>query len=186
MAELPEIVIKTRDLLNLRGYQADELLEYENRFQMYPRKRLGEDILKKAVWIYKVPKVVGIALVRDVVRDMADHNAQEGMIVGGDRFTPAAKKHARATRVELIEGGYPSFELFGHQLVPKHTIASKDEVDLVTGHYGIDKSQFPRIRRNDPAARVLGAKVGQVIRIERQSPTAGKTFYYRIVVEPSR
>jgi DNA-directed RNA polymerase subunit H len=134
----------------------------------------------------KEPKVVGVALVRDVVRNMEESNAQEGMLVGGSRFTPAAKKHARVARVELVEGGYASFELFGHELVPKHTIATDDEVQLVLEHYGIEKSQLPRIRREDPAARVLGAKISQVIRIERESPTAGKVYYYRLVVDPAR
>jgi len=186
LVELPEIVVKTRALLNLRSYNVDELLEYENRYMMLPVKEDGEDTIKSVVWIYKDPKVVGVALVRDLVRAMEENNAQEGMLVGGSRLTPAAKKHARATRVELVEGGYASFQLFGHELVPKHTIASDDEVALVLKHYGIEKPQFPRIRREDPAARVLGAKVGQVVRIERASLTAGVTFYYRLVVDSSR
>jgi DNA-directed RNA polymerase subunit H (RpoH/RPB5) len=45
------------------------------------------------------------------------------------------------------------------------------------------KSQLPRILRDDPAARVLGAKVGQIVRIERASPTAGPIYYYRLVVD---
>ncbi|MCK5151611.1 MAG: DNA-directed RNA polymerase subunit H [Candidatus Thorarchaeota archaeon] len=108
------------------------------------------------------------------------------MLVGGSRFTPAAKKQARQTRVELVEGGYSSFELFGHELVPKHIISSIEEVQLVTDHYGIKKTQLPRIAREDPAARVLGAKIGEVVRIERDSPTAGKVYYYRLVVDPGR
>ncbi|MHA1909410.1 MAG: DNA-directed RNA polymerase subunit H [Candidatus Thorarchaeota archaeon] len=86
----------------------------------------------------------------------------------------------------MVEGGYSSFELFGHELVPMHIIASIEEVQLVTDYYGINKVQLPRIAREDPAARVLGAKVGQVVRIERDSPTAGKVYYYRLVVEPGR
>ncbi|TFF94074.1 DNA-directed RNA polymerase subunit H [Candidatus Thorarchaeota archaeon] len=108
------------------------------------------------------------------------------MIVGGSRFTPAAKKHARKNRVELVEGNYASFDLFEHQLVPKHTVASVEEVDLVLEHYGIDKPQLPRILRDDPAVKVLGARPGQVVRIERDSPTAGRIYYYRLVVDAAR
>ncbi|MGY5852717.1 MAG: DNA-directed RNA polymerase subunit H [Candidatus Thorarchaeota archaeon] len=85
-----------------------------------------------------------------------------------------------------MEGGYASFELFGHQLVPNHTIATEDEILLVLNHYGIEKPQLPRIFRDDPAARVLDAKPGHVIRIERESQTAGKVFYYRLVVDSKR
>ncbi len=186
MIELPEIIIKTRSLLSLRAYTVDELLEYENRWVMFPRKKTEDMNIKSCCWIYKEPKVIGVALVRDIVRDMEENECQEGMVVGGSRFTPAAKKHARATRVELVEGGYASFDLFGHDLVPKHVIAPKDEVNMVLEYYGIDKTKLPRIRREDPGVKVLGAKIGQVIRIERESQTAGRTFYYRLVVDSSR
>ena len=113
---------------------------------------------------------------------MEENDASRGMIVGGDRFTPAAKKHSRKTAVELVEGNYASFDLFGHELVPNHIIADPDEVDLVLSHYGIKKPHLPRIKRDDPAVRVLGARTGQVIRVERDSETAGRTYYYRLVV----
>jgi DNA-directed RNA polymerase subunit H len=186
LVELPDIIIKTRNLLTLRGYEVTELLEYENRYAMFPVKTVKDTTVRKVVWIYREPKVVGVALVRDLVREMEENDAQEGMLVGGSRFTPAAKKQARQARVELVEGGYASFELFGHEIVPMHVIASDDEVNMVLDHYGIKKTQLPRIARDDPAAKVLGARLGQVIRIERESPTAGTTYYYRLVVEPGR
>ncbi|MBD3158055.1 MAG: DNA-directed RNA polymerase subunit H [Candidatus Lokiarchaeota archaeon] len=186
MDEFPTLVMKTRDLLHLRGYDTEELLEYDDWYAMVCRKEEGEDTIKKLVWVFKEPKLVGIAVVRDIVRYMEDFNAQRGMLVGGKRFTPAAKKHARKTRVELVEGGYASFDLFGHDLVTPHTIASEEEVQLVLDHYGIDKQKLPRIFREDPAVKLLGARPGQVVRIERDSPTAGKTYYYRLVVEPGQ
>ena len=82
----------------------------------------------------------------------------------------------------MVDGGYASFDLFEHELVPTHVIAADDEVQLVLDHYGIEKNQLPRIFRDDPAVKVLGARPGQVIRIERESPTAGKSFYYRLVI----
>ncbi len=186
MAELPSYVVKTRELLNLRGYRVEELNEYEDRYEMIPDRQLGEYTIRMLVWIFKEQKVIGVAYVKDLVRDMEEYEAFQGMIVGGSRFTPAAKKHARANRVELVEGNYASFDLFDHQLVPKHTVASTEEVDLVLEHYGIDKPQLPRILRDDPAVRVLGARPGQVVRIERESPTAGRTYYYRLVVDAAR
>ncbi|MBY8998061.1 MAG: DNA-directed RNA polymerase subunit H [Candidatus Thorarchaeota archaeon] len=105
------------------------------------------------------------------------------MLVGGSRFTPASKKFAKESRVELVDGGYASFDLFEHELVPPHIIAADDEIQLVLDHYGIEKNKLPRIRRDDPAVKVLGARPGQVIRIERDSLTAGTSFYYRLVVD---
>jgi DNA-directed RNA polymerase subunit H (RpoH/RPB5) len=186
MVEIPSIVLKTRELLTLRGYEVEELFEYENRYTMYPTIEKDEVTVKSVVWMFKEPRVVGIAFVRSVLKEMEEKEAQEGMIVGGSRFTPAAKKHARKNRVELVVGDYASFDLFKHELVPNQFIVSKDEVELVLGHYGISKPQLPRILREDPAAKVLGAKAGQIIRIERESPTAGHTYYYRLVVDPGQ
>ncbi|MHA1938752.1 MAG: DNA-directed RNA polymerase subunit RpoH/Rpb5 C-terminal domain-containing protein, partial [Candidatus Thorarchaeota archaeon] len=61
-------------------------------------------------------------------------------------------------------------------------IADEDEVTLVLEYYGIARDQIPRILRDDPAAKVLGAKPGQVVRIQRESDTAGAVYYYRLVV----
>ncbi len=68
-------------------------------------------------------------------------------------------------------------------MVPAHVIAEDSEVEMVLEHYGINKTHLPRIQVKDPAARVLGARPGQVIRVERDSPTAGRTYYYRLVVD---
>ncbi len=185
MSEIPSVVIKTRDLLALRGYTTDEVLNYEDHYKMVPVKQ--DAVTEKlVVWIFKEPKVVGVATIKDIVDDMEEAGAQEGMLVGGSRFTPAAKKHARSVRVELVEGNYASFDLFSHDLVPKHVIASDEEVKMLLEYYGIKKTHLPRILRDDPAAKLLGAKPGQVIRIERKSPTAGKALYYRLVVDGPR
>ncbi len=180
------MILKTRGLLTLRGYAVEELLEYDDKYVMHPKKELEDTTVLSVAWVFKEPKVVGVALVRELVKDMEEANAQEGMLVGGSRVTPASKKHARETRVELVEGGYASFDLFGHELVPSHVIADEEEVRLVLDHYGIEKSQLPRIYRDDPAAKVLGAKAGQVVRIQRDSDTAGQTYYYRLTVEPGQ
>ena len=181
--EIPRIVEKTRALLALRGFGTHELLEYEDRYVMHPQGVIGETTVKYVIWILKEERVVGIAIVRDLAKEMEETESQRGILVGGDRFTPAAKKFAKISRVELVEGNYASFDLFDHDLVPTHIIAEQSEVNLVLEHYKIKKTQLPRIHMSDPAARVLGARAGQVIRIERDSETAGNTFYYRLVVD---
>ena len=185
MIDLPSTVIRTRGLLNLRSYSVNEVLEYEDKYVMYPTRQTEGKTLKYVIWILKEAKVIGVAYVKDLAREMEETEAQRGMLVGGLRFTPAAKKMAHISKVELVDGRYASFDLFEHELVPTHVIASNDEIELVLKHYGIDKSQLPRIFRDDPAVKVLGARSGQVIRIERDSLTAGRSFYYRLVVGSS-
>jgi len=68
-------------------------------------------------------------------------------------------------------------------MVPLHALVPDEEVPSVLGRYGIQKEQLPKIRSNDPAAKVIGAKPGQVVKITRKSPTAGEAIAYRLVVE---
>lgn len=170
----------------MRGFEVSQMFEYENRYALYPtRKKNGAEI-KQVVWIFKEPSVIGIAVVKDLNLEMQEQNASIGMLVGGLRFTPAAKKSARGLRVELIQGNYASFDLFEHHLVPRHRIADEDEIDMLLDYYGITRSELPRIIREDPAVKVLGARPGQIVRIERESPVAGMTYYYRLVVDGAR
>ncbi len=150
---------------------------------MHPEHLVGESMVKYVIWILKEDHVVGVALVRDLMKEMEEVEAQRGMLVGGNRSTPAAAKYAKMSKVELVEGNYSSFDLFDHELVPSHVIVESGEVELVTSHYKIKKTQLPRIYSNDPAVRVLGARPGQVLRIERNSKTSGKTYFYRLVVD---
>ncbi|OLS22377.1 MAG: 3-phosphoshikimate 1-carboxyvinyltransferase, partial [Candidatus Thorarchaeota archaeon AB_25] len=137
MIQLPSAVIRTRGLLNLRSFSVDEVLEYDDKYVMYPTRDVQGEIQKYAIWMLKDPKVVGVAYVKDLAREMEETDSHRGMLVGGLRFTPAAKKMALISRVELVDGGYASFDLFEHELVPTHIIASEEEIQLVLDHYGI-------------------------------------------------
>ncbi|MGP3668142.1 MAG: DNA-directed RNA polymerase subunit H [Candidatus Bathyarchaeota archaeon] len=73
------------------------------------------------------------------------------------------------------------FDIFEHELVPKHIILSKEEAEELLKKYRIKPSQLPKIKDTDPAAKALGAKPGDIIKIIRKSPTAGLAEYYRYV-----
>ena len=70
-----------------------------------------------------------------------------------------------------------------HVLVPKHTKIGERQVQELIEKYNISKVQLPKITISDPAITHLGIKIGDVIKIERASFTAGKTDYYRVVTE---
>jgi DNA-directed RNA polymerase subunit H len=74
------------------------------------------------------------------------------------------------------------FDILKHKLVPKFTILSKEEVEALRQTYGIRKEHLPWIRKSDPICKVLGAKPGDVLKIERNSEVAGKSIAYRYVV----
>jgi len=72
--------------------------------------------------------------------------------------------------------------VFVHELVPKHDILNKKEADEVLQKFHLRPYQLPYIKLSDPAVVSLGAKPGDIIRIQRRSSTAGECFSYRYVI----
>jgi DNA-directed RNA polymerase subunit H len=68
-----------------------------------------------------------------------------------------------------------------HRLVPKHVKLDEKETEKVLEKYNIAKKQLPQISKADPAIKEFEPKPGDVIRIERDSPTVGKVYFYRVV-----
>lgn len=75
------------------------------------------------------------------------------------------------------------YEVLKHELVPKHEKVSDEEVERVLEEYDIDVRQLPKLLSNDPVVKELDAAPGDVLRIVRESPTAGTAVAYRLVIE---
>ena len=76
-----------------------------------------------------------------------------------------------------------SYDIFNHQLVPKHELLSKKEAEELMREFHIRPHQLPYIITSDPAVEALGGKVGDILRITRTSATAGEVVVYRYIVE---
>ena len=76
-----------------------------------------------------------------------------------------------------------SYDIFSHQLVPKHELLSKKEAEELMREFHIRPHQLPYVMTSDPTVEVLGGKVGDILRITRKSATAGEVVVYRYVVE---
>ena len=68
-----------------------------------------------------------------------------------------------------------------HELVPTHEIMTEDEIADEFSDVEYDFKDLPKIRSEDPVAKAIGAKSGDVLRITRESQTAGVFVTYRIV-----
>jgi DNA-directed RNA polymerase subunit H len=83
------------------------------------------------------------------------------------------------------------FNVLNHVNVPLHELLTDAEAKAVLKTYGATKEQLPKIRSNDPVVQVIakGANrdsrelAGSLIRVTRNSPTAGRAVAYRVIVE---
>jgi len=167
--------------MKLRGYKLIKREEQEGdvRFTAkLPRKK------KRRVIILCLPsiKVVGVAYVRKMAKIKEEVGAEKGIIVANVRYTHAAKRDAKKYHIELIPRVFPPFNIFKHKLVPKHEVVSPEEAERLLKKYRVKAHQLPRIKASDVPVIAIGAKLGDIIKITRNSPTAGKHVTYRYVV----
>ncbi len=69
-----------------------------------------------------------------------------------------------------------------HVLVPKHIKLTIKERNDLFDKYNISIVELPKIKVDDPAIAHLNVKEGDVIKIIRNSLTAGETEFYRGVI----
>ncbi len=70
-----------------------------------------------------------------------------------------------------------------HVLIPKHKKLSEKEKNELLEKYHVTLNELPSIKKNDPALAGMEVESGDVIKIERDSPTAGKAIFYRGVAD---
>jgi len=73
-------------------------------------------------------------------------------------------------------------DVLKNSLVPKHDVLPEDEVNSLLEELNITKGQLPKILVTDPVVKKIKAKAGDVVKITRDSKTAGTALVYRVVV----
>ncbi len=74
-----------------------------------------------------------------------------------------------------------SVDILTHRMVPGHEVISGEEKKRTLEGLNAEKEQLPKILVSDAVVKKINAKPGDIIRITRDSVTAGKSVYYRIV-----
>jgi len=70
-----------------------------------------------------------------------------------------------------------------HVLVPNHTKISQKAKEALLKKYNVSVIDLPRINKLDPAIKGLGVKMGDVIKIKRNSPTAKTHIFFKVVTD---
>lgn len=76
-----------------------------------------------------------------------------------------------------------AIDIRDHRAVPEHRKMTEEEIEELLEKFDAEKNDLPKIERTDAALKQMDIEVGDVIEINRESPTAGKTTYYRRVIE---
>ncbi|MFX0069232.1 MAG: DNA-directed RNA polymerase subunit H [Promethearchaeota archaeon] len=165
-------------LIELRNY---ELIKREDRDgnTIFVVRPPGE---KKAIIFCVHSRLVGVNSVRKMNKILDEFGIETGIMVANTRYSAMSKKEAKKYGIELIPGRFPPMNIFRHELVPRHEILSSKEADSLLKEYKMSKHQLPQIKKTDIAIIAIGAKVGDIVKIARNSPTAGEFTSYRLVV----
>ncbi len=177
-------------ILEARGYHKVRVDEKDAYINV-----IGKKITKKGTeqWIFaRLPldkETVGIKHLREFEKELEEFRAENGethgILLSLAKYTHYTRKEAQMKGIETLIDNFPFFNLFDHFMVPKHEFATEEEIAMLREKYSIDKRNLPKILISDPAVQILGAKPGDVLKITRNSPTAGIHVTFRQVVEPS-
>ena len=79
-----------------------------------------------------------------------------------------------------------SFNVLKHDLVPEHYLMTEEEAEKVLSEMKITRDQLPKIKKSDPAMKVLENIYGQIeegriVKVLRKSVTAEEFVAYRLV-----
>lgn len=172
---------KARVLIKLRGYRLIKREEGKNAISFVVK--MPREKKKALLWAIPTQGTVGVQYVNQLKKAMNEAEIERGIIVTRGRYTQAAKVNSRKKGIELIPRIFLSFNIFDHELVPKHELLEPEEKEKLLAEYRVEAYQLPKIKASDPAANAVGARPGDVVRIIRKSPTAGRYVSYRYVVE---
>ena len=166
-------------LMKLRNYKLIKREEQENKIRFVVKARAGKNAVIECILNCRV---VGVAFVRNLKKFIDASKFERGVMIANVRYTWAAKREAKKCSIELIPRLFPSFNIFQHKLVPKHEILPLEKVKALLQKYHIAAHQLPQIKSSDVAVIAIGARPGDIIKITRESPTAGKHVAYRLVI----
>ncbi len=125
---------------------------------------------------------VGIKDLKAFAQLLSDKQFYTGIFIVQSAPTSSALKIIPSllpTIMEIFKEEDLLVNISRNELVPKHILLSPEEKKGLLERYRLKETQLPRIRVDDPMARFLGLRRGQVVKIIRKSETAGRYASYR-------
>lgn len=126
---------------------------------------------------------VTVKTMRNFCIHISENKFATGILVYENNMTPSANRLIPSVAPATIDTFQETDLLVNitkHVLVPTHIKLSGGEKKYLLERYRLKESQLPRIQREDPVARYLGLRRGQIVKIIRRSETSGRYASYRI------
>ena len=185
MMKKKRIPKKVERLLKVRGLKQEGIEEKDGVTDVLASDpKTGKKFLVRVITKSRLKSdSVSVRQVRGMVEALEEKKADKGILIGKD-FAASAKNAIKKSGIEHIRlKSLRTFDIFAHELVPRHEVLSKEEAEELLRRYRAKPYQLPHIKASDPAVRAIGGKPGDIIKITRTSPTAGYAFYYRYVIK---
>jgi DNA-directed RNA polymerase subunit H (RpoH/RPB5) len=185
------------DILTERGFNTEDYKGFSiNEIHaLYLNKQLDillENTEKKVYIKYYLEKTIRPPNIHDIIEDLFTIenilSAKDDLIIIiKDEPNDALKKLQQSIYehdnifIIIINIERLQFNILNHSLVPKHTILTPAETELIKNRYNIvNNNNFPTISRFDPVSQLMGIRPNEVFHIERPSKTAIISNFYRI------
>lgn len=151
--------------------------------------RRHESSLKVIFWQNVAGKKMGVVAIRNMLTMLKSSDIKHVVLISVCNITAQGKKaiaeinRSNVFVIEHFTDSYFGVNITKHEMASPHRIMSADETKMLLRTYRVELDKLPKILKIDAMCRYLGATVGQCIEITRNSETAGKTLYYRTVID---
>lgn len=166
-----------------RGYteDTDKKKSEENKIAfLYFKNAQGQPVIIH----YTIKnETTGVAYIRDLTKKFEKKKVKQRIFIGTGKVTRSALNELKDKNIEYIPADLVLMDILEHEFVPKHEILSEDEKENLLAQLKVPQGALPGILKSDPVTRVIGAELGDIIKITRKSDTAGVTIIYRLVVK---
>jgi len=123
---------------------------------------------------------INVDNIRIFIAFLDKNDIQHGVIVCKNEPSIQVMKEIMTLSItfEIFHANQLNINISKHSLVPKHILLTYEEAEQLKTEFGVGFAQFPKIKYNDAMARYIGAKVGDVIKIEKENVYV----HYRYVI----
>ena len=195
----------TLKMLSQRGYNVDEAIleqstnSFAEQFGRDPDRKALQMFLEKTddasdqimvFFPYPEPPrdLVGVKPIKELTDQMTQLGATRALVIVKHDVTPFARtaiamcQTQQKITLEVWRESDLLVDITEHELVPRHEVLDDQGKRELLQRYRLKPGQLPRIQHKDPVARYYGMEKGQVVKITRDSETAGRYVTYRICV----